>query len=31
MRLCDHEEWQALIVNIDDDGSKEAVLKYEKN
>ncbi|MAR95171.1 MAG: hypothetical protein CMD46_02280 [Gammaproteobacteria bacterium] len=31
MRLCGHEEWQALKVTIDDDGSKEAVLKYEKN
>ena len=31
MRLCGHEEWQALLVTIDDDGSKEAVLKYEKN
>ena len=31
MRLCGDEEWQALKVTFDEDGSKSAVLKYEKN
>ena len=31
MRLCGHEEWKPLIVTIDSDGSRNAVLKYEEN
>jgi len=31
MRLCGHEEWKPLIVSIDSDGSRNAVLKYEEN
>ena len=29
MRICGNEEWRALNVSIDEDGSKSAVLKYE--
>ena len=29
MRICGNEEWRALNVSIDEDGSKLAVLKYE--
>ena len=31
IRLCGHEEWKPLIVSIDSDGSRNAVLKYEEN
>jgi uncharacterized protein (DUF2147 family) len=31
MRLCGNEEWKPLIVTIDSDGSRNAVLKYEEN
>ena len=31
MRLCGHEEWKPLIVSIDSDGSRNALLKYEEN
>ena len=31
MRLCGDEEWQALKVTFDEDGTRSAVLKYEKN
>ena len=31
MRICGNEEWKPLIVTIDSDGSRNAVLKYEEN
>jgi|TARA_E500000178_G_scaffold290585_1_gene294090 uncharacterized protein (DUF2147 family) len=31
MRICGDEEWKPLIVTIDSDGSRNAVLKYEEN